>query len=96
MINPADDLTLLQVARELNRSLEQVRRYVREGKLRSHKLGMQWFVNRQDLKSFKHGASQSGQDDVLERIRTHRQNIEMRVGKINVIELLDRSRDDAS
>ena len=95
MNNSSNEVTLLQVARELNRSLEQVRRYVREGKLRAHKLGMQWFVNRQDLKSFKHGTSQSGQDDVLERIRTHREIIERRAGKINVIELLDRSRKDA-
>ena len=50
-----EDLTLMQVARELGRSLEQVRRYVREEKLPARKLGMQWFVKRRDLKAFKLG-----------------------------------------
>ena len=55
MAVPTDELTLMQVARELGRSLEQVRRYVREDKLAAHKVGMQWFVMRRDLAAFKHG-----------------------------------------
>ena len=94
MITSTNDLTLLQVSRELNRSLEQVRRYVREGKLPAHKLGMQWFVNRQDLKWFKQGGAKPSRAEVLESARELRQTIERRVGKIDVIELLDRTRED--
>ena len=61
MAVPQDNLTLLAVAREFGRSLEQARRYVREGKLPAHKLGMQWFVNRREMKSFKGGGGQKSQ-----------------------------------
>ena len=87
-----DDLTLMQVARELGRSLEQVRRYVREEKLPAHKLGMQWFVKRRDLKAFKLGRKGATRKDVLARARALRQDIEERVGRIDVVELLDQSR----
>ena len=88
----ADDLTLMQVAQELDRSLEQVRRYVREEKLPAHKLGMQWFVKRRDLKAFKQGKERPSRKDVLERARALRRDIEERVGRIDVIDLLDQSR----
>ena len=94
MIDPIEDLTLSQVARELDRSLEQVRRYVREGKLPARKLGMQWFVNSHDLKTFKQEGGKPSREEVLERARKLRQTIERRVGKIDVIELLDRTRED--
>ena len=94
MTDSTDDLTLLQVARELDRSLEQVRRYVREGKLPARKLGMQWFVNSHDLKTFKQEGGKPSREEVLERARKLRQTIERRVGKIDVIELLDRTRED--
>ena len=38
---PTDELTLMEAAQELGRSLEQVRRYAREGRLPARKLGMQ-------------------------------------------------------
>jgi len=53
MVEAEDSLTLKEVSRQLGRSLEQVRRYVREGKLPAQKLGMQWFVDRCDLEAFK-------------------------------------------
>jgi excisionase family DNA binding protein len=92
MIEPVDTLTLLDVARELGRSLEQVRRYVREGKLPAQKLGMQWFVSRQDLKTFEAGGKRAAPDDVLARARTLREGIQRRVGRVDVVELLDESR----
>ena len=92
MNNPTDDLTLSQVAGELNRSLEQVRRYVREGKLPAQKLGMQWFVKSQDLKVFKLGGRRSSQREVLARARELSRSIEDRIGKLNVVDLLEQSR----
>ena len=37
-------LTIKEVAVELDRSVQQVRRYVRDGKLSAKKIGVQWFV----------------------------------------------------
>lgn len=53
MVQPGETLTIKEVARELGRSLEQVRRYVREGKLPAKKLGMQWFVSRRARRPFR-------------------------------------------
>jgi len=93
MITSADRLTLREVARELDRSLEQVRRYVREGKLPAEKLGMQWFVERRSLKAFRGDADNSPSVDILTRARKFREEIKINVGVVNVIELLDQSRE---
>ena len=53
VVKAEDKLTLHEVALELARSLEQVRRYVREGKLPAEKLGMRWFVDRATMEAFK-------------------------------------------
>lgn len=37
-------LTVPEVAKRLGRSIEQVRRYLREGKLPGRRIGQQWFV----------------------------------------------------
>ena len=93
MITPSDRLTLREVARELDRSLEQVRRYVREGKLPAEKIGMQWFVERSSLKAFRGGSDNSPSVDVLAKARKLREEIKNNVGFVNVIELLDQSRE---
>ncbi len=87
-----EDLKLNQVAQELGRSLEQVRRYVREGKLPAKKLGMQWFVTRRDLDSFRGAGSKPSQQEVAERARALRERIRARVGPLDVVELLEEDR----
>lgn len=50
-----DDRTLLtvaQAARVLERSTEQVRRYLRENRLDGQRIGGQWFIDRADLQKF--------------------------------------------
>ena len=37
-------ITVAEAARRLNRSIEQVRRYLREGKLKGARVGQQWFI----------------------------------------------------
>ncbi len=91
MVSTIDRLTLKDVAQEIGRSLEQVRRYVREGKLPAEKLGMQWFVERQDLEAFK-GQAGKPQQDVLARARSLRESIERRVGRLDVVDLVSESR----
>jgi len=87
-----EDLKLNQVAQEIGKSLEQVRRYVREGKLPARKLGMQWFVTRRDLDAFQANEPKSNAKDVLERAIANRESIRRRHGRINVLDLLDESR----
>ena len=88
-----EDLTLHQVAQELDRSLEQVRCYVRGGKLPARKLGMQCFVRRKDLDAFRGvECKPSPQEDLMERIRANRERIRAGVGPIDVVELLEESR----
>jgi excisionase family DNA binding protein len=42
-------ITVAEAARRLGRSLEQVRRYLREGKLKGQRIGGQWFVEEASL-----------------------------------------------
>ena len=85
-------LTLSQVAQELGRSLEQVRRYLREGKLRGQKLGMQWFIEQRDLEAFKTGGQRTNRREILAGARAVRESIRQREGQLEVEELLDKSR----
>jgi excisionase family DNA binding protein len=38
-------ITVSEAARRLDRSTEQVRRYLREGKLKGQRIGNQWFID---------------------------------------------------
>jgi excisionase family DNA binding protein len=42
-------ITVAEAARRLGRSLEQLRRYLREGKLKGQRIGGQWFVEEASL-----------------------------------------------
>ena len=44
-------ITVAEAAQRLGRSLEQVRRYLREGKLKGQRIGGQWFVEEASLPS---------------------------------------------
>jgi len=49
MVSLDDMITVAEAARRLGRSLEQVRRYLREGKLKGQRIGGQWFVEEASL-----------------------------------------------
>jgi excisionase family DNA binding protein len=57
MIQTDGLLTVAEAAKRLNRSTEQVRRYLREGKLKGQRVGNQWFIEEgalpQDEKEFR-------------------------------------------
>ena len=42
-------ITVAEAAKRLGRSLEQVRRYLRDGKLKGQRIGGQWFVEEASL-----------------------------------------------
>jgi excisionase family DNA binding protein len=58
MIDTKGMITVAEAAKRLNRSIEQVRRYLREGKLKGQRIGNQWFVDEESMnhkqKSAKH------------------------------------------
>lgn len=47
-----DLMSVSEAARRLNRSTEQVRRYLREKRLRGHRIGGQWFIEARALSEF--------------------------------------------
>jgi hypothetical protein len=48
-----DQLTVIETARLLGRSTEQVRRYLREGVLAGQRIGGQWFIARADAEALQ-------------------------------------------
>jgi excisionase family DNA binding protein len=73
-------ITVAEAARRLNRSIEQVRRYLREGKLRGQRIGNQWFVEEGALTAAGEDLRLEGQLALLERIRANREAILRRRG----------------
>jgi excisionase family DNA binding protein len=85
-------ITVAEAARRLNRSIEQVRRYLREGKLPGQRIGNQWFVEERALEA------PSGEPlvppELLERIRRTREEIRRRAGHdFDVVEMIRQSRE---
>ncbi len=56
-----DLLSVAEAAQRLNRSTEQVRRYLREKRLRGHRIGGQWFIEAKALTEFRdHAVTERG------------------------------------
>lgn len=53
-MDSGDLLTVADAAVRLSRSTEQVRRYLREGRLDGTRIGGQWFIDQHALSSFSH------------------------------------------
>ncbi len=53
MIDTKGMITVAEAAKRLDRSIEQVRRKLREGKLKGQRIGNQWFVDLVALESAK-------------------------------------------
>jgi excisionase family DNA binding protein len=73
-------ITVPEAARRLNRSIEQVRRYLREGKLRGQRIGNQWFVEEGALAATTDQLRREQQLALLKRIRANREAILRRRG----------------
>lgn len=61
-----DLLSVAEAAQRLNRSTEQVRRYLREKRLRGHRIGGQWFIEAKALTEFT--ARSSGERGFVARL----------------------------
>lgn len=53
--NNQDGLSVADTARILGRSTEQVRRYLREGRLAGRRVGGQWFIEAKAVEDFASG-----------------------------------------
>lgn len=62
-----DGLSVAETARLLNRSTEQVRRYLREGRLAGRRMGGQWFIDAAAVQAF--GTSQTREDRFTRELR---------------------------
>lgn len=85
-------ITVAEAARRLNRSIEQVRRYLREGKLRGQRIGNQWFVEESAL------AAPKGEPlvprELAERIRRTREEIRRKAGHdFDIVAMIRESRE---
>lgn len=63
-------LTVADAARLLGRSTEQVRRYLREGRLAGRRIGGQWFIEREALQEFSKSLRE--ERSFLDRLRATR------------------------
>jgi excisionase family DNA binding protein len=85
-------ITVAEAARRLNRSIEQVRRYLREGELRGQRIGNQWFVEEHALQTPR--GEPLVPPELVERIRRTREEIRRRVGHdFNVVRMIHESRE---
>lgn len=66
--NNQDGLSVADTARILNRSTEQVRRYLREGRLAGRRMGGQWFIDPAAVEEFT--ASNKKEDRFTRDIRS--------------------------
>jgi excisionase family DNA binding protein len=62
-----DELGVAEAARFLDRSTEQVRRYLRESRLKGRRIGGQWFIRKSDLERFRDALRE--QHSFLEKLR---------------------------
>lgn len=60
-------VTVAEAARLLERSTEQVRRYLREGRLTGRRMGNQWFIDRAAVSAFNQELRE--ERGFLERLR---------------------------
>ena len=92
MITLEGMITVTEAARRLNRSTEQVRRYLREGKLKGQRIGNQWFVEERTLEASRDKPLVP--PELVERIRRRREAIRRRIGPdFDVVELIRQSRE---
>lgn len=83
-------LAVKEVARRLDRSQEQVRRYLREGKLAGRRIGNQWFVNVSHLRQMEAPVNPRGdatakrRGGLFERVRRRREKLRQRWEKMGI------------
>ena len=75
MIETEGMITVADAANRLNRSIEQVRRYLREGKLKGQRIGNQWFVEEASVKMAGKEPAPLIPRELMEDIKRNRERI---------------------
>jgi len=90
-IDTSGMITVAEAARRLNLSQEQVRRNLRDGKLRGQRVGNQWFVDERD--TVKSELQPKIDPELLDRIFKRRAELAKRGPLPDIVEMLRESRD---
>jgi excisionase family DNA binding protein len=97
MIDLEGTISVAEAAKRLKRSTEQVRRYLREGKLKGQRIGNQWFVEEASLPSIEDGEPVFRPlipKELAEEIRRTREAIFRRNGIVfDAVEMVRESRE---
>ncbi len=95
MIDTTGMITVAEAARRLNRSQEQVRRNLRDGKLKGQHIGNQWFVDEACLaKGNENEFRPLIPFELQRRIRETRERIYRRNGTVfDVVEMVRETRE---
>jgi len=82
------EVTVAEAAAYLGRSIEQVRRYLRDGALPGYRVGQQWFVPAAALASFKASrlktSEMTARADLLNELRALRARLRQKYGYLDV------------
>ena len=95
MIDTKGMITVAEAAKRMNRSIEQVRRKLREGKLKGQRIGNQWFVDEEGLRELRANEPLIPKE-VMERVRRLREEAARRnPGYVwDAVEMVCRSREE--
>jgi excisionase family DNA binding protein len=87
-------VTVAEAARRLGRSQEQIRRRLREGKLKGQRIGGQWFVEEASVDHLSNKLSSKEIEAFMKRVDRRRRAIRQRLGyDLDVVRLLRESRE---
>ena len=97
MIDTTGMITVAEAAKRMNLSIEQVRRKLREGRLKGHRIGNQWFVDEGTL-AYRRGKRKEPliPPEVIAEVDELRRNIaERNPGYVwDAVEMVRRSREE--
>jgi excisionase family DNA binding protein len=87
-------ITVAEAARRLGKSTEQVRRYLREGKLKGQRVGSQWFVDEEAIDRVARPPEPLIPAELVKRIDDLRESIFKRNGlEFDVVGIVRESRE---
>ena len=108
--NLKDYITVREAAKRMGRSAEQIRRYLRDGKLVGQRIGGQWFIREEavlykvrgqeetDFTMYYNSDTTNYRYEIFERINCRREEIRKRWEKlgvaVNVVDLLEEIREE--
>lgn len=87
---PQAELTVSETATYLGRSIEQVRRYLRDGALAGYRVGQQWFVPADAAATFKEerdllseGEAMEARKELLQELKALRADLQRKYGYLD-------------